>query len=199
MLSIEREFITLIYAIYAIDCIHWLKPGEEAFTRRILGGWHRQENKDGSFTLLGHMPVVRNPLDLRPGWIVCSDRGTKGCGLRAGAAHLFLERSLPERHFMTAFSALSALNLLVSLPATLALGLIASRWKFLSILILVTHATLCFELYSQAKRWRQMDRQGFWRNFGAIVLNPISAIRSNDVLCNSLFEVDLKETERIDS
>ena len=39
MLIVERELAAVVYLLYAMDCVHWLKPGQVAMTRAISQGW----------------------------------------------------------------------------------------------------------------------------------------------------------------
>jgi hypothetical protein len=189
MLAIEREFVAVIYALYGFDCLHWLKPGQTAYTRRLNNEWKKWANEDGAFTLLGRMPVVTNPFELRPGWIVL-DAERPSAAVSAKSTSKFLQDAMPHWQILAALCAMGAMNLLVLLPAIVVLGLLERGWVVPCVNMLVIHFGIVYEVYRQGGKWRSADSGGFWREYIALLLNPIAALRSGDLLCRSLFGLE---------
>jgi hypothetical protein len=181
MLAVEREFSAAIYCLYLVDCLHWLKPGQAALTRRITGGWKRWEHREESFTLLGRMPVFANVFDLRPGWIVGDAQSLLPENLSAQEIDDFLDKQFPRWKFLLDLSILAALNLLVLLPGLLIDGSLAVLWPAPA-LLLFTHAAIAIEVFAQSKKWRAADKAGFWREYFSMLLNPVAALRCGDLL-----------------
>jgi len=186
MPAIELELLIAIYALYLFDCLHWLKPGEAAFMRRFNGEWQRKSCHPEAYTLLGRMPILRNPFDLRPGWLISPAPDSP-----APQLNRFIEESLPHRRMLTALLTLSAFNLLILLPTVIALNILQTSWRLVATLILITHITVAVEFIAQSTHWRRTDPKSFWREFLAILLNPINALRSADTLCSHLFHLSL--------
>lgn len=199
MLAIERELSAAIYLLYAIDCVHWLKPGQVSLTRSLNCGWKRWEFREEGFTLLGFAPVIVNPIDIRPGWVVSTVHR-----LPVGEAYPllmndFLDKLMPDRAALTAVTILSGVNLLVLLPALLITGHLEAYWEFPFVLLLVAQILILTEVYLQAERWRTKDTWNFWREFIPLLLNPIAALRSGDVLCKGLFDLEADMMCRVSS
>jgi hypothetical protein len=188
MLAIEHEFVGTIYALYFLECLHWLKPGEIAFTGRSNREWKPWQNHPGSFTLLGRMPVLRSPFDLRPGWIVFNQTKPQCDSPSKEQLDAFIRAQLPSR-YLTVLAVLEAFNLLVLLPAILSLGLFPSRWLPFTVIVLVIHIAIACETYIQAKPWRMALPKEFWREYLAILLNPLAAVRCGDLLSRYLFGI----------
>ena len=190
MLATERELIALVYALYGIDCTHWLKQGEVAFTRRLSGGWKRSEWNENSFSLLGRMPVISNPLDLRPGLIISENKTRPISKDINNSLQTFQRKFLPRQDLFTALSITAALNLLVFVPALLVLGVFESFWIIPCSVMLVMHLSLITQFYSKSKLWRASCSSKFWQEFIALTLNPVAALRCGDVLSRRLFDVE---------
>jgi hypothetical protein len=189
MLAINLELTAVIYALYAIDCIHWLAPGQTAFTRRINGEWKRWPYQEESFTLLGKMPVVVNPFDVRPGWIVLNAPLDTKAGRPEESIAWFFEKLMPNGNLLTAVSLIAGFNLLILLPALALTGFLVGLWQIPVGILIATQTILVIEFYSQSKLWRIRDSNGFWREFLSMVLNPIAAVRCSDVLCRALYSI----------
>jgi hypothetical protein len=189
MLAVEREFSAAIYCLYFIDCLHWLKPGQVALTRKMNGGWKRWEYREVSFTLLGRMPVFSNPFDLRPGWILFDAEPPLPETESAELIDSILNKQLPRRAFLLEISVLAALNLLVLLPGIVLEGSLRSLWLAPALLMAFTHVVIAFEVFDQAKQWRKSDRSSFWQEYLPLLLNPIGALRCADMLSRGVFAV----------
>ena len=193
MITIERELTTAIYVLYAMDCLHWLKPGQTALTRQLTGGWRVSEYKEESFTFLGRMPVLANPIDLRPGWAVYNFNASS---FTTESIEQFLEKSMPDRRYLTAISILAGLNLLVVFPWLLISGLLGIYFRAPVTLLTVMHLLIGFEVYAQGRVWRTQKQGEFWREFISLLLNPVAALRSGDVLCQALFDLKSRDGSR---
>ena len=180
MLIVERELAAVVYLLYAMDCIHWLKPGQVAMTRTLTQGWRTHACTTGSYTLLGRKPIVVQPFDLRPGFLILPD------GLPAADRPRFLKkllrRQLEDIGIITFFSWLGALNLLLLLPALLAANVFERWWHIPTILAAAVHAAIGIEVFFQAAPWRRAYPGNFWEQFVPLLLNPIAALRSGDIL-----------------
>ena len=116
MLTIESELTFAIYALYAIDCVHWLRPGQMALTRRLRGGWRTHQLQDDSYTLLGRMPVFVNPIDLRPSYLAGS---IEELSTLRDSEHDLDQRFSADTRMLTMLSICGAINLLLLLPLLL--------------------------------------------------------------------------------
>lgn len=193
MITIEHELTAGIYVLYAMDCVHWLKPGQTALTRQLTGGWRSLEYKEESFTLLGRMPVLANPIDLRPGWALYDSQAPS---FTTESIEQFLEESMPDRRYLTAISILAGLNLLVVFPWLLMSGLLGMYFRAPVALLMTTHLLIAFEVYAQAGLWRTHNKGEFLREFVSLLLNPLAALRSGDVLCQALFDLKFCDESR---
>lgn len=188
MLTIERELAVVIYALYALECIHWLKQGQSAMIRRWDGTWKSHHATAASYTLAGRMPIIVNPFDLRPAYIeVSSDQAFMIIDRKTGK---LIREKLSDMYLLTFFSVLGALNLLIILPFLLLSGFLGAWWQSVIALGISTQICIAAEVFEQAKPWRVADPVGFWREYIALLLNPIAAIRSGDILLKELSKID---------
>jgi hypothetical protein len=192
-LTVEREFASAIYILYAIERIHWLKPGQAALTRRFGGGWKHHIFRDDSFTLLERMPVCVNPMDFRPSYV--AGTAERLCRQEPIEADLISEVVL-EARVLTAFSIVGAANLLLILPALLLSGLLGAWWRIVLWIVLTTQVCLGIEFFERGKAWRQARPMEFWQAFIPTLLNPISALRSGDMVLNALCRVKFHQELR---
>jgi len=187
MLTIEHELAAAIYVLYASECIHWLKQGQAAMTIRWDGTWKRHHATTESYTLAGRMPISVNPIDIRPAYLELSpDQPLTLLDRKTGK--LICEK-LPDLRLLTFFSALGAFNLLMILPASLLTGFLGALWKLVVALGLSVQIGIAAEVFEQARPWRAAEPAEFWREYIALLLNPIAAIRSGDVLLKGLVKV----------
>jgi hypothetical protein len=185
MLPIERELAIAIWVLYSIDCVHWLKPGEIAFTRARRGAWKRRAYREEAFTLLGRMPVAVNPLDLRPGLIVVS--ATKDSFTQAGLERR-ARRDLKRRYSLVAVSYVAAANLLLLVPALLLNGWFEFAWKVPVTTLAATHAFILIEVFFGMGPRRRRSPGSFWPEFIALLLNPVGALRAADLFSMRLMD-----------
>jgi hypothetical protein len=192
MLTPERELAAAVYILYAADCVHWLKAGQAAVTRRPGGRWSLHEHTDASYTLLGWMPVVVNPFDLRPSFAWAHPG--ESTSTPNEAAHELLRRELPNIDSLTLVSIIGCLNLLVVFPAVLITGLFPVPFLIPAIIAGSVHVTLAVDVFIQGAKWRRADRAGFWRQYLPLLLNPIAALRSGDVMLKAASEREIGRT-----
>jgi len=143
--------------------------------------------------LLGRMPVLANPIDLRPGWAVYNFNASS---FTTESIEQFLEKSMPDRRYLTAISILAGLNLLVVFPWLLISGLLGIYFRAPVTLLTVMHLLIGFEVYAQGRVWRTQKQGEFWREFISLLLNPVAALRSGDVLCQALFDLKSRDGSR---
>jgi hypothetical protein len=69
------------------------------------------------------------------------------------------------------------------------LGMLERWWRIPALLLILSHFGIASELFVQAQRWRAIDRGDFWREYIALLLNPVAALRAGDLLSRRLFEL----------
>jgi hypothetical protein len=184
MINTEREILLVLYVLYLWDCIHWLSIEQVAFVR-LSKRWVRKQINPLSFTLLGRMPVLRNPIFTSPGLIIsnelheCLDVPLDSKRLRKRI--LMVRRELFP---LSVCAGISATYLLLILPTLLLIGLFAALWKILALTFLLLHLLVIAEFYIAAREWREKAPKSFAEILIAICLNPLTAIRSADTLMN---------------
>lgn len=188
-MSIDQELAAAIYVLYAIDCIHWLKSGQTAMTRRVAGGWKTHVFRDDSFMLLGRMPVFVNPFDFRPSYLA----GVMGqeSATEPPAEHSAIE-NIPDTRLLTALSIFGAANLFIFLPALLLSGSLPAWWPLPLWIAISAHVGLGCELFDLGTGWRRTAPQDFWREYASILLNPVAALRSGDIVLSAYCRLGLQ-------
>lgn len=184
MLTTERELVAAIYLLYLSECIHWLKQGQTAMTLRLDGTWKSHRATEDSYALAGRTPVFVNPIDLRASYM----------GIHAGQLPSIIDTTtgrlvsekLPDMGLLTAFAVLGALNLLIVLPFLLLSGFLGPWWRVVIALLVFTQIGTAMEVFLDAGPWRAADPRGFRREFVALLLNPVAALRSGDILLAGL-------------
>ena len=147
--------------------------------------------RDDSYTLLGRMPVFVNPIDFRPTYL---------SGPVEELEHS--EQLIPDQillhlrgtEFLTVISWIGAINLLVFMPVLLMTGYLAAWWRVPFSIALCTQVCMAFEIYWQGTEWRRGRAGDFWQKLISLLLNPLAALRSGDVLLNGLFEAGLDKS-----
>jgi hypothetical protein len=99
---------------------------------------------------------------------------------------MLANEKIPAMGVLTSLAILGALNLLVVLPFLLLTGLLGVWWRPVIALLISTQIGIAVEVFLGAKPWRAADPGGFGREFLALLLNPIAALRSGDVLLTGL-------------
>ena len=88
---------------------------------------------------------------------------------------------------LASFSWLSAINLLVFLPVLLFTGNLSALWRIPFSIALFMQISIAVEFFEQGKAWRRTFSADFWQQFVPILVNPLAALRSNDVLLRGYF------------
>ncbi|HKF47123.1 MAG TPA: hypothetical protein VKB38_07170 [Terracidiphilus sp.] len=184
-MRIEQELAFLIWVLYAVDCIHWLGPGQAALTRRINGTWKIARHSEGTFTLLGRMPVLVAPLDLRPGFVVSNStdlpEGQSGIETIGDK----VEDLEAHTRILTALAILAAANLLIIIPVLLFMQWFEGAWAPIGVLA-ACHVAIAAEVFRLSGDWRAEKDSNFWQHYIALVLNPAAALRAGDLFSERL-------------
>ena len=167
--------------MYLYDCVYWLAPDEQAFTRTSRDGWKTWQREAMSFTLLGRIPVLAAPLLIHPGFIRLRGASTKGPDriLRK------VGRRLQALDLLLVLCRTQAILLLVYLPALLLLHRLDALWPYFLAIVLVIHLLLCLLAIGVLRRLKVTS----WRTAAtSIVLNPLGATRAFDAISQALFD-----------
>jgi len=182
-------FLCALFIMYLYDCVYWLGPDEQAFTRTSSDGWKTWQRGPMSFTLLGRIPVVAAPLLVHPGFIrlrgadaANSQRILRKVGRRLNALELLLVLCRTQ-----------AILLLVYLPALILLHRLEALWPYFLGVVLLLHTLLCVF----AVRVLRRSKSGSWRTMvSSIALNPLGATRVFDAISQALFDHERMSTRR---
>jgi len=167
--------------MYLYDCVYWLAPGEQAFTRTSGNGWKTWQRGPMSFTLLGHTPVLAAPLLLHPGFIRLRGTSTKD----PARILLKVSRRLNALELLLVLCRTQAILLLVYLPALLLLHRLDALWPYLLGIVLAVHVLLCVFAIGALRRLKSSA----WRTAAmSIAFNPLGATRAFDAISQALFD-----------
>jgi hypothetical protein len=178
---IETIFLVAIFALYLSDCVFWLGPGEQAFTRTSRDEWKTWQRGAMSFTLLGRTPILVAPLLVHPGFIRIVPTGPP--------LHPRTLRNVTRRlntlQFLLALCRTQAFLLLVYLPALIVLHRLVALWPYFLGLVLSLHAVLCVFAIRALRR----SQSSSWRTAAtSIVFNPLGATRVLDTISQAFFD-----------
>jgi hypothetical protein len=175
-LSPERALILLLYGIYLTGCVHWVGPGKVALIRIRGEGWIRKQATHASYTLLGRMPVMRNPFSTSCGFALVPETAASAevNGRLRGLEH--------RTKILSIVAAISGVALLVVLPAIIYFGLLPLLWKPLVWMLLVLHTMVLIEFVACTGMWRRRDPGTFWPALVALGLSPLGAVQAADVV-----------------
>lgn len=182
MMQTEVYLLLALGGIYANDCVHWIKPDEEAFTRAATN-WKRHRVEPLSMTLLGRAPVFADPLLLRPGFVRArqadsSLQATKRALHRVG-------RRLDALWVLQLQCQLQAMLLLLYLPCILWTHRLTYLWKPFLTALGISHLLLMLS-YAFALRYRA--RRQVATAVAPLLLNPLGACRLFDGMTQMYFE-----------
>jgi hypothetical protein len=178
---IETAFLCALFVMYLYDCVYWLAPDEQAFTRTSGDGWKTWQREPMSFTLLGRTPVVAAPLLVRPGFIRARGTRTKDSEriLRKVGRHLH------SLELLLVLCRTQAILLLLYLPALILLHRLDALWPYFLGVVAFVHLLLCFFAVRALRR----TKSGSWKTAAtSIALNPLGATRSFDAISQALFD-----------
>lgn len=163
-------------------------------TLRWDGTWRRHQATAEAYTLAGRMPVVVNPIDFRASFIeVHPDRPLTIINSATGK---LAPETQDQMGLLTFFSTLSAANLLVVLPLLLFTGRLGAWWRWILEFAIFAQIGIAVEVFWHAKPWRSADNAGFWRNYIPLLLNPLGALRSGDILLKGLSQIPSGEPQQ---
>jgi hypothetical protein len=193
MTRTEVELISLIYGLYAYECIHWLKPQERAFTRSSTKTWKTWKSSQLSFTLLNRRPCLVNVLPSLAGFAKCRDTELTEPKALALLQKINRINRRPIKLLNLAASIETVIFLLI-IPLTISTQHLRTSWIPLLTLALLSHAatvTLFWRSTRSAQRntcSAQRDSQLLLKDLLSISLNPLSATRSGDLFTQRTFE-----------
>jgi len=95
---------------------------------------------------------------------------------------------------LTTLSFCGAINMLVLLPVLLLTGYLPAFWLIPASIALFTQLGQSFELYREGAFWRRERPGDFWPQFISLLLNPLAALRSGDVLLRGLVGTGMRKT-----
>ncbi len=186
MISPDGELVCVVYALYLFDCIHWIRIGEVAATRGFWTGWKFWKMDDLSFTLLGRMPVLVNPIDFRPGFVRLGSALAQDCETFVNMSDQDSDHIRGFSHSLTLCCGCGGVLFLVALPLIVQSGWLSFLWKPLLLMIGIMHTAIVAEFVRNSSEWRIIEPRTFWRTLVAVSLNPISALRAGDVLSENI-------------
>jgi hypothetical protein len=179
--SIETAFLCAIFALYLSECLYWVGPGEQAFTRLAARQWKVWRIEPLSFTLAGRIPVLADPLLLRPGFIrtPLTEADADERTLRKVA------RRLNRMVLLLTLCRAQAVLLLVYLPLLIVFHRLTAVWPVFLCVLLAVHVSLSAIAIQALRRSKAIT----WLTAaGSIALNPLGAIRALDLLSQHFFD-----------
>jgi hypothetical protein len=191
MMRIDVELIGAVYALYAYDCIHWLKEEDVGFTRGWSRDWRIWRHGLTSFTLLGRRPCVVNLLPFFAGFACVREEELPDAEAMEILQELDRRLGGGSTALAVATSAEAAVMLLL-VPAMFLTNAVHYAWQPLLALIVMTHAATAVLFVRGVRRWER-SRHDRVMDLAAILANPLSAIRSGDVLVQRAFDALRKE------
>jgi hypothetical protein len=185
----ETAFLCAIYALYASDCIYWLRPGEQGLTRASADGWNSHTIDSLSFTLAARRPLIVAPFLIRPAFV----RTTLTTGEPSPRTLRKVARRLDRLHLLLTLCRCQAFLLLVYLPLLLVLHRLVAVWPLLLALLLVTHIALSAVAI---RALRSANAVSWFTAASSIALNPLGATRALDILSQAFFDQEQAATPR---
>lgn|GEM_PF-2619357 len=177
----ETAFLCAIYALYASDCIYWLRPGEQCLTRAPGDGWTPHTISPLSFTLAGRRPLIAAPFLIRPAFI----RTTLAAGDPSPRTLRKIARRLDRLYLLLTLCRCQAFLLLIYLPLLLVLHRLVAVWPLMLSFLLVTHIALSA---IAIRALRSANAASLLTSATSIALNPLGATRALDILSQAFFD-----------
>jgi hypothetical protein len=182
MTRTETELLSTLLVIYLHDCVYWLGPNDEAFTRSSSANWNTHISGAHSFTLLHKKPILVDPFLLLPGFIRVKT---------ANAIHPTdrilrkVSKRLNRLWLIEAQSRVQALLILIFFPWIVWTGRLAMLWQNFLIALLINHAAFLISLSFVLRRNRLPGSANILLQVAA---NPLGAVRVLEVLSQRLFD-----------
>jgi len=186
MTTIESEVFAALFVLYGFECLHWLRADEEAFTRSSTG-WIRHRATPQSFTLLLRMPLLANPLLIRPGFI----RRNLDAAEQSNTTALALQRVSARINALWCIemqSRLQAMILLLYIPAVLWTHRLNMLWPVLVTALLASHLLLMVSFFIVLRRYKPTS---YFTTAAPMLLNPLGATRIMETVSQILFEHEI--------
>jgi hypothetical protein len=188
MIRTDLWLVALVFALYLLECLRFLKPSEVAYTGALTGKPRRWGYQPSSYTLLGRHLCLANPVLVGTGIVVFRDRDPIADPFYSGARFRAALRLIyPSVQWLWALCSAMGLFLFVAFPLVVYLHLLQRLWMPLLAEVLLLHAAICVIFIRELRRW-QRDAGSRLSASLAVLLNPLGAIRCVDVLSQALFE-----------
>ncbi len=202
MTQAETELLLALFALYAYECLFWLRPDEQGYTR-TGSSWRPHPLNPQSFTMLRRRAVLADPLLLHPGFVRMSVEDGPGPSPSPSANPTFsgastgkavserlarIAQDLDDFSLLTTQCRIQAVLLLLVLPALLWTHHLTPWWREYAGLLLFNHALLCWWLFRALRILPQATRR---KLLAPALLNPLGATRVFDPLGQALFEASL--------
>ena len=172
--SPETLLVGALWGTYLLACIHWVAPGQVAMVRASPGVWEPRTIQPASYTLLGRMPVLSNPLRTRANVVLFEQ-----AKLVSIPHHVWLEAEQKTEELSFVCS-LQAVFLLVVVPWITLKGLLEFLWGPLLILLVGLHLAVLAEFWTAT--FNGQKRSGYPAALTAIAINPVGACRAAEVV-----------------
>lgn len=178
MSSIEKLFLAVLYGLYLYDCVFWIAPGQQSYTRVSASEWKQWQREPLSFTLLGRLPVLSSPFLINPGFVRVTAAATAR-SLR------MLAKRLNALYALLTLCRLQAFLLLVYTPVLLVLHRLASLWPWLLGSLMLSHVSLC---YFAIRALRSAKPDAWLTPAASLLFNPLGATRAFDLIAQAYFD-----------
>ena len=181
MTHLQIALLAALFALYGYQCLYWISPGEEGYTR-LPHGWKPHVPAQSIFSVRGHLIVIADPLLLRPGFLriipASLSPELNAYALRRVAA------SIKKLWFARQLCRVQALLLLVVLPYFIIHDLFTWIGWIFCIVLLFSHCLILLALSQEMPRTRRIS----WFSVAApLLFNPFRAIRLIDTVADLRF------------
>ena len=168
-----------LYGMYVLECLHWLAPGEHAYTRS-RSGWNAHEVTPRTFTLQGRAPVWADPLLLHPGFI----RTDAPPNARDPRQLRLVTRTLDRPWLLLSLCRTQAFVLLIYVPIIIVRHLLSALWPVVLALVLGLHLLSLTFAVVELRRTRTST---LFSQPLQLALNPLGCVRIFDILAQLRF------------
>jgi hypothetical protein len=188
---IESELLIALAFLYVNECVYWIESHEQAFTRSSRN-WKSHDTGPLTFTLLNRVPVLVDPLILRPGFV----RKRYVGGIVSGNLEHVLGkvgRRLDELWLLEMQCRFQAMLLLLFLPWIIWTHRLTVLWQPIGLLLLISHILL---MVSYGLALRRHAPKRVISIAAPVLFNPLGATRLLDAISQVLFDEELKRRSR---
>ena len=186
MTRIEVELLGALFLIYAYECVHWIGPEAEAFTRASATEWKRHQRGPLSFTLLNKTPLLVDPLLLLPGYIQRQAQPSLSIPERALQR---VAKRLNALWLLEMQCRIQAMLLLLFLPWVIWSQRLTTVWPSLAAALLISHLLMMVSFLFALRRYPWARRLSIAAPF---FLNPLGATRLLEVVSQVSFEEEIE-------